>query len=135
MSRSANCARTVCETERSASRSLTVSLRRLQLRRCWRRLLRDHAVDHPPTPHGPGVDVEIVEHAVRIFVHRLLLSLENDLVLAEDAGDPFADFRGDLLLGDAVVAHKGPEVVTGGLGLRGHGVEHVAVDALGAVAL
>jgi len=38
-----------------------------------------------------------------------------------------ADFGGQLLFGDAVVAHERPEIVTGGFGLRGHGVEHEAV--------
>src|SRR5439155_11113106 len=114
MSRSASCARTVCETERSASRSLMISLRGLNgLRRA---LARDHAVDHAPRPHRAGVDVEVVEGAVRIFVHRALLRFEDDFILVEDACNAFADFGGQLLLGRAVIAHEGPEVVAGGRG-------------------
>src|SRR6478609_11586178 len=53
----------------------------------------------------------------------------------EDTGNALADFGGQLLLGCSVIADKGPEIVTGGVGLRRHGVEHKAVDALRAVAL
>src|SRR5437868_3663197 len=133
MSRSASCERTVCETERSASRSLMTSLRGLNGLR--RGLARDHAVDHAPRPHRTGVDVEVIEGAIRIFVHRALLRFEDDFILVEDAGNALADVGGQLLFGGPVVTDEGPEIVTGGLGLRRHGVEHKAVDALRAVAL
>src|SRR3954471_15470106 len=113
------------------SLSLMALLRSLQLRRVF---LGHHAVDHPAAPHGACVDVQIVEDAIGILVHRLLLRFENDLVLAENSGHAFADFRGDLLLGDAVVAHERPEIVAGGFGFRRHRVEDVTVDSLRAVA-
>src|SRR4051812_7142301 len=131
--RKASCARTVCDTERSASRSFMVLFRRLHTR--WRGLAGDHPVDHPPRPHRAGIDVEIVEDTFRIFVHRALLRFENDLVLAEDAGNAFADFGGQLLLGEAMVAHECPEIMTGGRRLRRHGVEHITTDALRTIAL
>src|SRR4029450_2930131 len=132
MSRSASCARTVCETERSASRSPMTLLRCLHGLRSG--FARDHAVDHASRPHRTGVDVEVVEGALRIFVHHALLRFEDDFILVEDAGNPLADFSGQLLFGGSVTADEGPEIVTGGVGLRRHGVEHNAVDALRAVA-
>src|SRR5436305_2929711 len=105
-SRSASCAFTVCETERSTSRSAMPLLRGLEM--LWRIFLRDHLVDQLARPHRPGVDVEIVEDAIRVLVHRALLRLEDQLVLVEDAGDALADLGGDAVLGELVVAHEGP---------------------------
>src|SRR5688572_10610576 len=102
MSRSASWARTVCEIERSESRSLMASLRGLRGRR--RIFVRHHAVDHAPRPHRAGVDVEVVEGAVRVLIHGALLRFQDDLVLAENIGDAFADLGGQLLFGQAVVA-------------------------------
>src|SRR5205085_12357727 len=59
---------------------------------------------------------------------------QNDLVLAEDAGNAVADFAGQALFGETVVAHEGPEIMTGLLGLWRDGVEHEAVNALRTVA-
>src|SRR5262245_25850941 len=102
-SRNASCARTVCETERSASRSaIFVSpglLSGLQLRR---RFSGDHAVDHPPRPHRAGVDAEVVEDAIGILVHRALLRFQDELVLAKNVGNSVANFRGQALLAEAI---------------------------------
>src|SRR5439155_22141216 len=106
LSRSASCARTVCEIERSGSRSLMASLRGLGALR--RGLAGHHAVDHTPRPHRAGIDVEIVEGTIRIFADSALLRLEDDFVLAKDVGDAVTDFGGQLLLGQAVIAHEGP---------------------------
>src|SRR6266702_7966034 len=131
-SRSASCAFTVCETERSTSRSAMPLLRGLEMLR--RVFLRHHLVDQLARPHRAGVDVEIVEDAIGILVHRALLRFEDQLVLVEDAGDTVADLGGDALLAELVVAHEGPEIVAGLLGLGRDGVEHKAVDALRAIA-
>src|SRR5438034_403663 len=118
MSRSASCARTVCETERSASRSLMFSLRGLDGLRSG--FARDHAVDHAPRPHRARIDVEVVEGAIRIFVHRALLRFEDDFILVEDAGNALADVGGQLLLGRPVTADEGPEHVNVSIRLKLH---------------
>ena len=46
---------------------------------------RDHPVDQLARPHRAGVDVEVVEGVARVLVDRLLLRLEDQFVLAEDA--------------------------------------------------
>src|SRR5262249_17871572 len=128
-SRSASCARTVCETERSASRSaIFVSPRLpsgLQLRR---RFSGDHAINHPPRPHRAGIDVEVVEYAIGVLVHRALLRFKDELVFAKNVGNAVANFRGQALLTDAIVSHEGPEIMAGLFRLRRDGVEHKAVD-------
>src|SRR4051794_15618774 len=92
MSRSASWARTVCEIERSGSASLIASLRCLGVVR--RDFARHHAVDHAARPHRTGVDVEIVEGAVRVLADGALLRFEDDFVLAKNAGYALADFSG-----------------------------------------
>ena len=93
-------------------------------------LLGDHRVDQPPRPHRAAVDVEVVELLVRVVLDRPLLGGEDVLVLGEHARDALADQRRDALVVEAVVAHERPEVVAAALGLRGHRVEHEAVDAM-----
>src|SRR6478752_5395810 len=130
-SRSASCAFTVCDTERSTSRSAMPLLRGLKMLRLL--FLGHHPVDQLARPHRAGVDIEIVEDAVGVLVHRALLRFEDQLVLVEDAGDALADLGGDALLAELIIAHEGPEIVAGLLGFRRDGVEHEAVDALRAV--
>src|ERR1700730_9676767 len=76
--RSASCARTVCDTERSGSRSAIVRL--LRCLHVQPGLGRDHPVDDATRPHRAGIDVDIVENTTRIFVDRALLRLEYQFV-------------------------------------------------------
>src|SRR3954453_16090558 len=93
-----------------------------------------HLVDQLARPHRAGVDVEIVEDAIRVLVHRALLRLQDELVLVEYTGDALANLGGDALLAELIIAHEGPEIVAGLLRLPRDGVWHEAVDALRAVA-
>src|SRR5919112_3055475 len=95
----------------------------------------DHARDDTTGPHAAGVDVEVVEVVARVGLDTALLGLQHHLVLEEDVRDALAEAGGDHLLVQAPVAGEGPEVEAGVVGLRGHGVDHRAGDALAAVAL
>src|SRR4051794_19132728 len=77
-----------------------------------------HLVDQLARPHRAGVDIEIVEDAIGVLVHRALLRLEDQLVLVENAGDALADLGGDALLAELIIAHEGPEIVAGLLRAR-----------------
>ena len=94
-----------------------------------------HPVEDAAYPHAAGVDVQAVELVVRVGVDGPLLGDQHLLVLAEDAVHAVAQLGGDGLAVEAVVAHEGPEVVAGPVGLGRDRVHHVAVDALAAVAL
>ena len=59
-----------------------------------RALGRHHAVDQAPRPHGAGVDVEVVEDVVGMFLDRLLLRLQDQFVLAENTADAVAQLGG-----------------------------------------
>jgi hypothetical protein len=67
-------------------------------------LLSDHAVDQTARPHCAGINVEIVEHAVRIIDDGALPRLEDDLVPAQYNGDPVAKFPGQALLVEVIVS-------------------------------
>ena len=90
-------------------------------------LALEHPVDHPAGPKRPGIDVEVVEGQARILVDRLLLRLEDRVVLIVDALAVVdvrpVDVAGELLVVLSEGADEVPEIVAALLRLRRDGRE------------
>src|SRR5215212_5281162 len=102
-------------------------------------LFVQHAVDEPARPERAGIDVQVVEWHPWVAVDRLLLGLQDRVVLIVDALT-IVDVRplkgaSELLVLLPEGPDEVPEVMAGLLGLRCDRGQESAVDPLRAVAL